>query len=160
MSETTTTYAIPPGPDGPVWDQNGVRWDINPVHGLWCGPGGLRRTWIDLLRDHGPLTNTEPAPEWPTAPHVWWDGGVWMLDSEGTYQGFDDYWEERHMRNSLSSDIQDNARRFAREAVPVVAVPAAEWETLRRCVEDEEDVMDAAEVLIIATGALNGETNE
>ena len=39
MTKTTTTYALPDEPEGPVWDRNGGRWDISPVHGLWCGPG-------------------------------------------------------------------------------------------------------------------------
>ena len=60
MSEPTT-YALPDEPEGPVWDRNGGRWDISPVHEMWCGPDGLRLIWADVLRNHGPLTS---APPW------------------------------------------------------------------------------------------------
>ena len=118
MTKTTTTYALPPEPDGPVWDKGGGRWDISPVQGLWCGPGGLRRTWIDLLRDHGPLTNTEPEPVWPTAPLVWHDGKVWVQAASETYFGDSNFWGKYHL-NSETTAAREGARRFSREAIPV-----------------------------------------
>ena len=100
----------------------------------------------------------EPEPVWPTAPHVWWEGEVWVRGDDGEYQTPGGY---RHEGNLVcpSPEVRDRARSFAREAVPVAIVPAAEWGILRRCVEDEGAVWDAAEALVDATQTLNGETN-
>ena len=136
MTKTTMTYAIPPEPDGPVWDKDGGRWDISPVHGLWCGPGYPRRTWGKLLWHHGPLTNTEPEPVWPTAPHVWWEGEVWVRGDDGEYQTAGDHWAKSHL-DSLVQPVRDGARRFAREAVPVTLVPTEAWEAWKSWVPSE-----------------------
>ena len=153
MTKTTTIYALPPEPDGPVWDRDGGRWDISPVHGMWCGPGGFRLAWIVLLRDLGPLTNTEPEPVWPTAPLVWHDGKVWVQAASETYFGDSNFWGKYHL-NSETTAAREGARRFSREAIPVTIVPTGEWERLRDCVEDEEPAWDAAEALVDATDAL------
>ena len=60
MTKTTTTYTLPPEPDGPVWDFYGERWDKSPAHGLWCGPDAKRCHWGDVLWFRGPLTSTPP----------------------------------------------------------------------------------------------------
>ena len=159
MTKTTTIYALPPEPDGPVWDRDGGRWDISPVHGMWCGPGGFRLAWIVLLRDLGPLTNTEPEPVWPTAPLVWHDGKVWVQAASETYFGDSNFWGKYHL-NSETTAAREGARRFAREAIPVTIVPTGEWERLRDCVEDEGSIRGAAEALVDATEALNGESND
>ena len=158
MTKTTTIYALPPEPDGPVWDRDGGRWDISPVHGMWCGPGGFRLAWIVLLRDLGPLTNTEPEPVWPTAPLVWHDGKVWVQAASETYFGDSNFWGKYHLKSETVA-IRDKAHHFAREAVPITLVPTAEWEILRQCVEDEGAVWDAAEALVAATERL-GQADE
>ena len=112
------------------------------------------RAMSDDLNEPDP----EPTPAWPTAPHVWWDGGVWALYDDGEYRISGDYWHESHLDNPISF-IRDEARRFAREAVPVAIVPAAEWVILRRCVEYGGAVWDAAEALVDATERL-GQADE
>ena len=78
----------------------------------------------------------EPEPSWPTAPHVWWDGGVWALYDDGEYRIFGDYWHESHLDNPIWF-IRDEARRFAREAVPVTLVPTEAWEAWKSWVPSE-----------------------
>ena len=100
----------------------------------------------------------ESDPAWPTAPLVWWDGKVWVSGDNGVYQTAGDYWAKSHL-DSLVQPVRDGARRFAREAVPVAIVPAAEWVILRRCVEYGGAVWDAAEALVDATERL-GQADE
>ena len=97
----------------------------------------------------------DPEPAWPTAPHVWWEGEVWVRGDDGEYQTAGDYWAKSHLRGR--GRVRDGARRFVREAIPVTIVPTREWERLRDC---EEPAWLAAEALVDATEALNGETNE
>ena len=68
MTKTTTTYALPPEPDGPVWDRNGDRWertgDAVYVHGReWAEwqhvATGRTGTWAAPLM-RGPVTSTPP----------------------------------------------------------------------------------------------------
>lgn len=156
MTKTTTTYALPDEPRGPVWDKDGNKWEREG--GLWKTGGYVAREWSVLLRDYGPLTNTEPAPDWPTAPLVWHDGEVWTRQADDLYESASDIWEERHMTSSLSSDIRDDARRFARAAVPVVPVPAAEWEAFaplaRGSVTSGSFTLEAARDLVRAADGL------
>ena len=102
----------------------------------------------------------EPEPElvWPTAPYVWWDGKTWTLGDARVYKTPGDCWAKSHL-DSLVQPVRDGARRFAREAVPVAIVPAAEWVILRRCVEYGGAVWDAAEALVDATERL-GQADE
>ena len=153
MTKTTTTYALPDEPEGPVWDRHGDKWEYK--RGFWEGPGIA--SWTVLLRVHGPLTNTEPEPEpvWPTAPLVWHDGKVWVQAASETYFGDSNFWGKYHL-NSETTAAREGARRFSREAIPVTIVPTREWERLRDC---EEPAWLAAEALVDATEALNGETN-
>ena len=68
MTKTTTTYALPPEPDGPVWDRNGDKWErtgeMLSVHGReWAEwrhvASGNVGTWpAPLMR--GPVTSTPP----------------------------------------------------------------------------------------------------
>ena len=68
MTKTTTTYALPPEPDGPVWDRNGDKWErtgeMLHVHGReWAEwrhvASGDVGTWpAPLMR--GPVTSTPP----------------------------------------------------------------------------------------------------
>ena len=60
-----TTYALPPEPEGPVWDGEGKRWTPTDVDGWWlCNVNGIQSTWARLLEGCGPLTSTPPwTPE-------------------------------------------------------------------------------------------------
>ena len=61
MTKTTMTYAIPPEPDGPVWDKDGEMWERDTYLGAWdLVAGYLSRTWPMLLSDYGPVTSTPP----------------------------------------------------------------------------------------------------
>ena len=157
MTKTTTIYALPPEPDGPVWDRDGRRWTPTAFDGWWLRDvTGVQCTWARLLEGYGPLTNTEPEPVWPTAPLVWHDGKVWVQAASETYFGDSNFWGKYHL-NSETTAAREGARRFSREAIPVTIVPTREWERLRDC---EEPAWLAAEALVDATEALNGETNE
>ena len=167
MTKTTTTYALPDEPEGPVWDQHGDKWertgDVVYVHGReWAGwrhvASGNVGTWPSPLM-RGPVTNTEPVPMWPTAPLVWHDGKVWVQAASETYFGDSNFWGKYHL-NSETTAAREGARRFSREAIPVTIVPTGEWERLRDCVEDEGSIRGAAEALVDATEALNGESND
>ena len=61
-------------------------------------------------------TREVPAPAWPTAKHVWWDGEVWTRTSiaDGIYETPDMVLSRRS-----ALDPRSVAYRFAREAVPV-----------------------------------------
>ena len=162
MTKTTTIYALPPEPEpgGPVWDSHGKRWTPTAFDGWWLRDvTGVQCTWARLLEGYGPLTNTEPEPVWPTAPLVWHDGKVWDQAASETYFGDSNFWGKYHL-NSETTAAREGARRFAREAIPVTIVPTGEWERLRDCVEDEGSIRGAAEALVDATEALNGESNE
>lgn len=157
MTKTTTTYALPPEPDGPVWDRDRKRWTPTDVDGWWLRDvTGVQCTWARVLEGYGPLTNTEPEPVWPTAPLVWHDGKVWVQAASETYFGDSNFWGKYHL-NSETTATREGARRFSREAIPVTIVPTREWERLRDC---EEPAWLLAEALVDATEALNGETNE
>ena len=95
------------------------------------------RALSDDLNEPDPEPEPEPEPEpaWPTAPHVWWEGEVWVRGDDGEYQTAGDHWEKSHL-DSTVQPVRDGARRFVREAVPVVVVPAAEWETWKHATRD------------------------
>ena len=109
------------------------------------------RALSDDLNEPDP--EPEPAPAWPSAPYVWWDGYLWEPPGDGRYVSVVGDLHSTDLAN-LDPEIRDEAIRFAREAVPVAIVPAADWAILRRCVEDEGAVWDAAEALVAATDAL------
>ena len=103
----------------------------------------LRRV-VDLIAGGGGVIQLEPAsepepaapePAWPTAPLVWHAGGVRVRVRGGDYDSPSDYWSAEHL-NSTTDSIRDGALSFAREAVPVVMVPAAEWETWKHATRD------------------------
>ena len=151
MTKTTTTYALPPEPDGPVWDEDGNKWERDGDYwrsGAYYGG----REWSALLRDHGPLTNTEPIPDWPTAPFLWHDGEVWTRLWDGRYGSPRMSWDERALQSAFEP-ARDAAARFAREAVPVTLVPAEAWEAWRRstnhreCHRTEAELMNATDVM-------------
>ena len=71
---------------------------------------------------------TETEPTWPTAPYVWQDGEVWTRVIGG-YTVPANIWTIDHL---TSPNYAAGARRFAREAIPVIPVPAAEWEAWKR----------------------------
>ena len=61
MTKTTTTYTLPPEPDGPVWDRFGKRWSPTDVDGLWIHDvTGVPCTWARVLEGYGPLSLTPP----------------------------------------------------------------------------------------------------
>ena len=61
MTKTTTTYALPPEPEGPVWDQHGKRWTLTDVDGWWIQDvTGVQCRWAHVLEGYGPLTSTPP----------------------------------------------------------------------------------------------------
>lgn len=153
MTKTTMTYALPPEPDGPVWDKDGNKWEYK--RGFWEGPGIA--SWTVLLKVHGPLTNTEPEPAWPTAALLWWGGKVWERCGERGYKGVGAYWRKDHL-SGPPSDIRAGARRFAREAVPAVVVPAAEWEAWKHATRDLDYTPDCE--LIDAVDSLAREVGE
>ena len=61
MTKTTTTYTLPPEPDGPVWDSHGKRWTPTDIDGWWLRDvTGVQCTWARVLEGYGPLTSTPP----------------------------------------------------------------------------------------------------
>ena len=61
MTKTTTTYALPDEPEGPVRDIFGKLWTPTDVDGLWIHDAtGVPCTWARLLEGYGPLTTTPP----------------------------------------------------------------------------------------------------
>ena len=107
------------------------------AHALRTAANALDETVTALraLSDDLNEPDPEPTPAWPTAPHVWWDGGVWALYDDGEYLISGDYWHESHL-DSTAQPVRDGARRFAREAVPVTPVPSAEWDAWKSATRD------------------------
>ena len=107
------------------------------AHALRTAANALDETVTALraLSDDLNEPDPEPTPAWPTAPHVWWDGTVWTIGDDGEYQTAGDHWAKSHLDNPISF-IRDEARRFAREAVPVTPVPTEAWETWKRATRD------------------------
>ena len=126
------------------------------AHALRTAANALEETVTALraLSDDLNVPDPEPEPVWPTAPLVWHDGKVWVRAESKTYFGDSNFWGKYHM-NSETAAAREAARRFAREAVPVTLVPTEAWEAWL-----EEPAWLAAEALVDATEALNGETNE
>ena len=127
------------------------------AHALRTAANALEETVTALraLSDDLNVPDPEPTPAWPTAPHVWQDGHVWVRVGGGDYEGSSDYWSAEHP-NSTTDSIRDGARQFVREAIPVTIVPTREWERLRDC---EEPSWLAAEALVDATERL-GQADE
>ena len=65
MTKTTTTYALPDEPEGPVWDKDGKRWTSTDVDGWWLRDvTGVQCRWAHILEGYGPVTSTPPwTPE-------------------------------------------------------------------------------------------------
>ena len=97
-------------------------------------------------------TEPEPVPDWPTAALLWHNGRVWARSANGSYLTQGDHWHATYM-DGANQKLRDGARRFAREAVPAVVVPAAEWEAFRasaarrECHRTEAELIDAADAL-------------
>lgn len=49
----------PPEPAGPVWDQDGVKWERREI-GLWRGPRDLQWAWRSLCANSRKITSTPP----------------------------------------------------------------------------------------------------
>ena len=107
------------------------------AHALRTAANALEETVTALraLSDDLNVPDPEPEPVWPTADLLWHAGKVWERCGEWGYKGVGAYWRKDHLSGS-PSDIRDGARRFAREAVPAVVVPAAEWEAWKRAIRD------------------------
>ena len=108
-------------------------------------------TALRALSDDLNEPDPEPTPAWPTAPHVWWEGEVWVRGDDGEYQTAGDYWAKSHL-DSTAQPVRDGARRFAREAVPVTPVPSAEWDAWKSATRDLDytpdcDLIDAVDSL-------------
>ena len=123
------------------------------AHALRTAANALDETVTALraLSDDLNEPDPEPTPAWPTAPHVWWDGGVWALYDDGEYQTAGDYWAKSHL-DSTVQPVWDGARRFVREAVPVTLVPSAEWEAWKSATRDldytpDSELIDAVDSL-------------
>ena len=98
MTKTTMTYAIPPEPDGPVWDKDGERWERDTRLGGWdLVAGYLSRTWPILLTNYGPLTSTPP----------------WKPEVGGTVETAEQY--EAMPEGSVVEDSSGNVYRLAHE---------------------------------------------
>ena len=89
-------------------------------------------------------TDSEPDPEpaWPTAPLVWHAGQVWQQEDD-MYASANDVWSEGHMNDGPSNMFRNDARRFAREAVPVTLVPTEAWGTWKRATRDLDYTPDS-----------------
>ena len=60
-------FSIPDEPvkDAPLWDSAGNAWQLRAYgkEKVWrCIQTGDVRSWVGLLKDFGPLTNTPPVP--------------------------------------------------------------------------------------------------
>ena len=124
------------------------------AHALRTAANALEETVTALraLSDDLNEPDPEPEPVWPTAPYVWHDGKVWAQAALETYFGDSNFWGRYHLNSEITA-AREGARRFAREAVPVVAVPAAEWwafrasATRRECHRTEAALIDATDAL-------------
>ena len=123
------------------------------AHALRTAANALDETVTALraLSDDLNEPDPEPTPAWPTAPHVWWDGGVWALYDDGEYLISGDYWHESHLDNPISF-IRDEARRFAREAEPVRLITENAWEAWLNALPDPAN--DADDDLVQAVDSL------
>ena len=61
-----TDFKIPDTPDtDSIWDRMGDEWQrkVYNTKKVWmCIQTGVLRSWVGLLRDFGPLTDTPPVP--------------------------------------------------------------------------------------------------
>ena len=61
VSLPKATYAMPPEPEGPVWDVGGTKWErMSSRPDRWASGWASDWTWIELLANAGPLTNYDP----------------------------------------------------------------------------------------------------
>ena len=139
------TYALPPEPDGPVWDEDGNKWERDGDY--WKSETYGDHEWHDLLHS-GTLTNTEPAPDWPTAPLVWYGGEAWTRLSDGSYTARYISWAEEGLQSTFQH-VRDVSARFAREAVPVTLVPTEAWEKWKSWVPSEAVGASADDVELV-----------
>ena len=119
--------------------------------------------WDELVKQNGSIklelddaqnlvVSEDETLKWPTAPLVWHNGRVWARSANGSYLTQGDHWHATYM-DGANQKLRDGARRFAREAVPAVVVPAAEWEAFRasaarrECHRTEAELIDAADAL-------------
>ena len=62
-----TDFKIPDTPDtDSIWDRVGNEWQrkVYNTKKVWmCIQTGVLRSWVGLLRDFGPLTDTPPVPK-------------------------------------------------------------------------------------------------
>ena len=93
-------------------------------------------TTLRALSDDLNEPDTEPEPVWPTAPYVWWGGKVWAQSTSETYFGGGNFWGKYHLNSEITA-AREGARRFAREAVPVMPVPTEAWEKWKSWVPSE-----------------------
>ena len=134
MTKTTTTYALPD--DARAEMRRVLENEFRSF--LAHDPHDPDRFWglaVDAVMRAAARAETTAAPAWPTAPLVWHDGKVWVRAASETYFGDSNFWGKNHL-NSETTAAREAARRFAREAVPVVVVPAAEWETWKHATRD------------------------
>ena len=110
------------------------------AHALRTAANALEETVTALraLSDdlNKPDPEPEPAPVWPTAQYVWWDGYLWEPPGGGWYVSMIGDLHSPDLAD-LDPDIRDEAIRFAREAVPVTLVPSEAWETWKSWVPSE-----------------------
>ena len=160
MTKTTTTYALPD--DARAEMRRVLENEFRSF--LAHDPHDPDRFWglaVDAVMRAAARAETttapEPAPVWPTAALVWWDGKAWVRDDDGEYQGAGDYWAKGHL-DSTAQPVRDEARRFAREAEPVTLVPTDAWETWKRATRDLDYMPDWE--LVDAVGSLAQERGE
>ena len=114
------------------------------------------RALSDDLNEPDPEPEPEPEPVWPTVPYVWHDGTVWVRGDDGEYRTAGDYWAKSHL-DAPAQSVRDGARRFAREAVPVVVVPTEAWDAFaplaRGSVTSGSFTLEAARALVRAADA-------
>ena len=123
------------------------------AHALRTAANALEETVTALraLSDDLNVPDPEPEPVWPTAPHVWWDGKVWVRAATETYFGDSSFWGKPHL-NSGTAFIRDEARRFAREAEPVRLITENAWEAWLNALPDPAN--DADDDLVQAVDSL------
>ena len=127
------------------------------AHALRTAANALEETVTALRALSDDLNEPDPEPEpaapaWPTAPFVWHAGEVWQRQEDGRYESAHHFWTVESMTHNPNSTVCDNARRFAREAVPVTLVPTEAWEAWKSATRDLDytpdcDLIDAVDSL-------------
>ena len=114
------------------------------AHALRTAANALEETVTALraLSDDLNEPDPEPTPAWPTAPLVCHDGKVWVRAATETYFWDSSFWGKHHLDSEIAA-VREAARRFTREAVPVVVVPTEAWETWKRATRDLDYAPDS-----------------